>query len=266
MHVCGPFLHGPDITGRGDLCCLHPTLLALLGRVSPGSAGQALGAPWSPETLPSSLCWECVSPGSAGQALGMPQSPETLPSSFCWGVCPLDQPARPRVRPGHQRLQSQSCEYHSARYSLGEVRQGAKQTETRASSPDTSPEQRDPILTAQSLLTDRKSAFQLRPAPGGGLWPRLLGAVHTDSDPQHLPLTLSPPSRAGSVRARGRQSPPLARSLHYSPRYVGASGRRAVFCREGHSPGAGDSAAPAAPWLALVAGLFLQATWTRDPF
>lgn len=215
----------------------------------------------------------------------------TLPSSLCWGACPLDQPARPRARPGHQRPYpprsaesvcpldqlarpwacpshqrpypphsagarvpwisqpgpgcapvtrgcSQSCEYRSARYSLGEVRQGAKQTETRASSPDTSPEQRDPILTAQSLPTDRKSAFQLRPVPGGGLWPRLLGAVHTDSDPQHLPPTPSPPSRVGSVRARGRQSPPLAGSLHYPPRYVGASGRRAVFCREGRLPGA----------------------------
>ena len=134
---------------------------------------------------------------------------------------------------------AQSCKC-SARYSLEEVGQGTKQTETRTSSPDASPEQRDSILTnglhSQSIPADRKSAFQLRPAPGGGLWPRLLGAIHNESDPQHLLPTPSPPPRAGSVRARGRQSPLLTGPLHYYPRCMGASGRRAMFCREGRSP------------------------------
>lgn len=237
MRVCSPFLHGPDITGRGDLCCLHPTLLALLGCVSPGSAGQAQGTPRSPETLPSSLCWECVSLDQPARPWACPSHQRPYPPHSAGAHVPWISQPGPGCAPVTRGC-SQSCEYRSARYSLGEVRQGAKQTETRASSPDTSPEQRDPILTAQSLPTDRKSAFQLRPVPGGGLWPRILGAVHTDSDPQHLPPTPSPPSRVGSVRARGRQSPPLAGSLHYPPCYVGASGRRAVFCREGRSPGA----------------------------
>ena len=111
-------------------------------------------------TLPSLLCWEHVSPGSADQDQGMPRSAEAAIAQSC------------------------KC---SARYSLEEVGQGTKQTETRTSSPDASPEQRDSILTnglhSQSIPTDRKSAFQLRPAPGGGLWPRLLGAIHNESDP-----------------------------------------------------------------------------------
>lgn len=35
LHVCGLSLHGPDVTGGGDLCCLQPALLALLGARAP---------------------------------------------------------------------------------------------------------------------------------------------------------------------------------------------------------------------------------------
>lgn len=156
-------------------------------------------------SLPSLLCWEHVPPGSADQDQGMPRSPETAIA--------------------------QSCEC-STRCSLEEAGPGTKQTEPEAASRHFS-EQEAPFSVPPGRP---ESALQLRPAPGGALVAQAPGAVHNDSDPQHLPPTPSPPPRAGSVRARGRQSPALAGSLHHQPRYMGASGRRAMFCREGRSP------------------------------
>lgn len=195
--VCSPFLHGPD-TGRGDLYCLHPTL--------PRSAG-------------------CVSPDQPARPRARPVT-RPYPPRSARGVCPLDQLARPwacpvtrdptlthsagaRVPGSASQAQGAprspeaavSHEYRSARYSLGEVRQGAKQTETRPALQTPLQNKETPFSLLSPLPTDRKSAFQLRPVPGWTVAQALGAQIHTDSDPQHLPPTPSPPSRVGSVRA-----------------------------------------------------------------